>query len=189
MSKFDRFLVSDSFLYSFSGVFVVVLDKFIPNHRPILLKENVVDYSPTPFRFFNSWLEMEDFHDLAIATWKNDGIVEVNGLVAFNKKLQNLKSVIRKWSSSSCAKNQVEKNQHIACISPIDLLVDQGVSSCDDLNRRKEAINCLVAISNIEAKYLAQKAKIKCVVEGDENTKFFHGMIKKNVDKWWLKVS
>nr|GFB38100.1 RNA-directed DNA polymerase, eukaryota, reverse transcriptase zinc-binding domain protein [Tanacetum cinerariifolium] len=36
-----------------------ILEKGIPDHRPILLKEHVVDFGTTPFRFFHSWLEME----------------------------------------------------------------------------------------------------------------------------------
>ncbi|GJZ54316.1 hypothetical protein Tco_0609201 [Tanacetum coccineum] len=64
--------------------------------RPILLRENVGGYG-YPFRFFHSWLEIEGFHNLVSSTWKNDGILEVNGLISFKKKLQNLKCVIREW--------------------------------------------------------------------------------------------
>nr|GEW22622.1 RNA-directed DNA polymerase, eukaryota [Tanacetum cinerariifolium] len=42
------------------------VEKGNPNHRPILLRENVVDYGPTPFRFFNSWLEMDGFQSLVL---------------------------------------------------------------------------------------------------------------------------
>ncbi|GKA36061.1 putative RNA-directed DNA polymerase, eukaryota, reverse transcriptase zinc-binding domain protein [Tanacetum coccineum] len=52
--------------------------KGTPDHRPILLKEFVVDYGPTTFRFFHSWLEMDGFHDLVINKWSNDGIVDSN---------------------------------------------------------------------------------------------------------------
>ncbi|GKB72076.1 RNA-directed DNA polymerase, eukaryota, partial [Tanacetum coccineum] len=73
------------------------------DHRPILLKESEVDYGPTPFWFFHSWLDMGGFHKLVVDTWSNDGI--------------------------------------------------------DDAN--------------------AKTAKLKWALEGDENTSFFHGMLKK----------
>ncbi|GJS65283.1 putative RNA-directed DNA polymerase, eukaryota, reverse transcriptase zinc-binding domain protein [Tanacetum coccineum] len=74
MSKLDRFLVSDSFLDIFPNATGVVLEKGRPDHRPIFLKESVVDYGPTPFWFFHSWLELDGFHNLVIDTWNNDGI-------------------------------------------------------------------------------------------------------------------
>lgn len=86
MSKLDRFLVSESFLDVFHEIAAVILEKFLPDHRPILLKEKVTDYGPTPFRFFNSWLDMEGFNELVAETWQNDGIVEFNGMVNFKKK-------------------------------------------------------------------------------------------------------
>ena len=72
-----------------------VLEKYIPDHRPILLKERAMDYGPTPFRFFNSWLEEAEFNDLVKDTWINDGVNNDNALVKFKNKLKNLKNVIR----------------------------------------------------------------------------------------------
>ncbi|GJV89443.1 hypothetical protein Tco_1533381 [Tanacetum coccineum] len=76
-------------------------NEFIVNNSliDIRLGEPNMDYGPTPFCFFHSWLEMEDFHDLVTDTWNNDDIVEVNGLILFKKKLQNLKQVIREWAA------------------------------------------------------------------------------------------
>nr|GEV53902.1 RNA-directed DNA polymerase, eukaryota [Tanacetum cinerariifolium] len=140
MSKLDRFLVSESFLDVFHGAAAMVLEKFLPDHRPILLKEKVFDYGPSPFRFFNSWLDMEGFHELVVETWKNDGICEFNGMVNFKKKLQNLKCVLRKWNTSNRANLNAARMKHKDHVAAIDVLVDQ--------------------------------------VEGDENTKNFHGILK-----------
>ncbi|GJX97094.1 hypothetical protein Tco_0352892 [Tanacetum coccineum] len=41
----------------------IVLEKGIPDHRPILLKESAVDYGLTLFRFFHSWLDIEGVED------------------------------------------------------------------------------------------------------------------------------
>ncbi|GJV35623.1 RNA-directed DNA polymerase, eukaryota [Tanacetum coccineum] len=73
MSKLDCFLVSESFYDIFPHATGVVLEKDRPDHRPILLKELIVDYGPTPFRFFHSWLELEGFHNLVVDTWNSDG--------------------------------------------------------------------------------------------------------------------
>nr|GEV50934.1 hypothetical protein [Tanacetum cinerariifolium] len=71
----------------------------VPDHRPILIKESIVDYGPTPFWFFHSWLEMDGFHDRVVQTWSNDGIVDGNGFIVFKKKVQNLKKPIGPFST------------------------------------------------------------------------------------------
>ncbi|GKE05376.1 hypothetical protein Tco_1397394 [Tanacetum coccineum] len=98
-----------------------MLFRGIPDHRPILLKESHVDYGPTPFRFFHSWLETEGFQDLVVNTWTNDGIANDN--------------------------------------------------------------------DRVEAKDLAQKDRIKWALEGDENTRFFHGTLKKKRRQLAIKAN
>nr|GEX57961.1 RNA-directed DNA polymerase, eukaryota, reverse transcriptase zinc-binding domain protein [Tanacetum cinerariifolium] len=155
MSKLDWFLVSDAFLNMFSHAVGVVLEKGLPDHRPILLKESEVDYGPTPFRFFHSWLEMDGFHNLVINTWKNYGIVEANGLVSFKKNLQNLINVIREWIALKRSESNKIKKDHQLRLSFIDVKIDQGSAT--------------------------QKANIKWALEGDENSSFFHSSLKR---KW-----
>nr|GEY23276.1 hypothetical protein [Tanacetum cinerariifolium] len=178
MSKLDRLLVSESFYDTFPHTSVIVLVKGTPDHRPILLPENVVDYGPTPFRFFHSWLEMEGFHTLVNNTWKHDGIVEINGLISFKKKLQNLKGVIREWVALKKADLYNLKKHYQEQISFIDVKVDQGCASEDDLHIRNNAFFALGDLNRMDSLDLAQKAKIKWAIEGDENTQFFHGSFK-----------
>ena len=113
MSKLDRFMVSENFYEVFPHAIGLVLEKGIPDHRPILIKESIVDYGPTPFRFFHSWLDIDGFHDLVAQTWKNDGIVDGNGFVLFKKKLQNLKKVNRVWITSWKADAHALKKDHL----------------------------------------------------------------------------
>ncbi|GKC92973.1 RNA-directed DNA polymerase, eukaryota, partial [Tanacetum coccineum] len=126
----------------------VVLEKGKPDHRSILLRESKVDYGPTPFRFFHSWLEIDGFHNLVIDTWKHD---ESNKL----------------------------KNDHQSRIFSIDVKVDQGCATEEDFTNCRESLKFLVDINRREASELSQKAKIKWALEGDENSSFFHGSLKK----------
>ncbi|GJW50462.1 RNA-directed DNA polymerase, eukaryota [Tanacetum coccineum] len=61
MSKIDRFLISGGLLERFPNLAGTILDKGVPDHRPILLKEAKADYGPIPFRFFHSWLDCDGF--------------------------------------------------------------------------------------------------------------------------------
>nr|GEW65887.1 RNA-directed DNA polymerase, eukaryota, reverse transcriptase zinc-binding domain protein [Tanacetum cinerariifolium] len=142
-----------------------VVEKGIPDHRHFLLKETVVDYGPTPFRFFQTWLDMDGFQDLVVDTWKNDGIVESNSLISFKKKLQNLKQVIRNWVATKKVESHKLRKDHQHRLSIIDAKVDKGDASKEDFINRKHSLTVLGDLDRVEAKDLAQKAKIKWALE------------------------
>nr|GFA95688.1 putative RNA-directed DNA polymerase, eukaryota, reverse transcriptase zinc-binding domain protein [Tanacetum cinerariifolium] len=52
---------SESFLNSCPNINAITLERYLSDHRPILLRDAHVDYGPTPFKFFHYWLEMEGF--------------------------------------------------------------------------------------------------------------------------------
>ncbi|GKE03550.1 RNA-directed DNA polymerase, eukaryota [Tanacetum coccineum] len=58
MSKLDRFFVTDGFLSLFPHISAVCLDRHLSDHRPILLREMLVDFGATPFRLYHSWLSI-----------------------------------------------------------------------------------------------------------------------------------
>ncbi|GJS11635.1 RNA-directed DNA polymerase, eukaryota [Tanacetum coccineum] len=54
MSKLDRFFVTDGLFSLFPHISAVCLDRNLLDHRPILLREVVMDYGPSAFRVFHS---------------------------------------------------------------------------------------------------------------------------------------
>lgn len=90
-----------------------------------------------------------------------------------------MKCVLHKWNTTNRAKLNAVKRHHLDRVAAIDALVDQGLASKDDLVMHNESRKILSDLDRSEAKDLAQKAKVKWAVDGDENTKFFHGILKK----------
>ncbi|GKC26286.1 hypothetical protein Tco_1033580 [Tanacetum coccineum] len=126
----------------------VCCEKGIPDHRSILLKESEVD-GLIPFQFFHSWLDVDGFHDLVGDTWNNDGIVDMNGLTSFKKKLQNLKQDIRKWVASKKFDSQKLRKDHQHWLSSIDAKVDQGCAREEDIINRKHSSTFLGDLDRI----------------------------------------
>ncbi|GJV45389.1 RNA-directed DNA polymerase, eukaryota [Tanacetum coccineum] len=73
-----------------------------------------------------------------------------------------------------------DKNFNIQQTLPeLDKLIDQGKNNDEILCKRSILINDLHEINSMYASELYQKAKIRWSIEGDKNSKYFHGIINK----------
>ena len=60
-ARLDRFLVTQNWLDQFSGVFQSRLPRPTSDHFSILLEGGGLRRGPSPFRFENMWLKVDDF--------------------------------------------------------------------------------------------------------------------------------
>nr|GEX01644.1 RNA-directed DNA polymerase, eukaryota [Tanacetum cinerariifolium] len=66
MSRLDRFLVSENLQRWCPNLSSVVLDRYLSDHRPIILRELSIDYGPTPFCFFHNWFDLVGFESFVV---------------------------------------------------------------------------------------------------------------------------
>nr|GEX45670.1 RNA-directed DNA polymerase, eukaryota, reverse transcriptase zinc-binding domain protein [Tanacetum cinerariifolium] len=130
------------------NISAITLDRYLSDHRPILMRETHYDYGPVPFRFFHYWFEIKEFDKLLEDSWNDAIVVESNVMTKFMKKLKLLKEKIRDGDEK---------------------VVNNGTNVVKSLQELKK-------LQSLEA---AQKAKIKCPIEGDENSKYYHGILNK----------
>nr|GFD32977.1 RNA-directed DNA polymerase, eukaryota [Tanacetum cinerariifolium] len=129
----------------------------------------------------HSWLNFEGFDKMILDTWNGLSFVDLNHMVRFKKKLQALKKESRIWINAY-KKKQAGCSQDIhAKLHQIDIELEKGGSNEDILLARMDLLKRLNDFQSSEARDRIQKAKIQWAIEGDENSKFFHGVINRKL--------
>nr|GEW98552.1 RNA-directed DNA polymerase, eukaryota [Tanacetum cinerariifolium] len=121
-------------------------------------------------------------HPSATKTSKLDRFLvseDTNGLIRFKKKLQDLKKIIRSWIKDKKLQQFDAINSIKEDLIDIDKNLDSGNVFDEILLKRMELTRQLHDINQMETRDYVPKSKIKWAIEGDENSKFFHGVINK----------
>nr|GEU49753.1 RNA-directed DNA polymerase, eukaryota [Tanacetum cinerariifolium] len=135
MSKLDRFLILKGLMQSCPNISAITMDLYLLDHRLLLLHEICFDYSPTPFRFYHYWFEIEGFDKFVENVWNDYYSDDPNSMTRFMKKMQNLKKKLRSWINS---KKESLRNQNFKLKSTmvdIDKILDTGNVNSDLLNK------------------------------------------------------
>ncbi|GJU33149.1 RNA-directed DNA polymerase, eukaryota [Tanacetum coccineum] len=179
MSKLDRFLVSEGIVSLFPSISATCLDKHLSDHRPILLHEVNSDFGPSPFRMFHSWFRRDGFDLMVEQAWCSFSHNDGNSLIRFKKKLQALKIIIRRWIKSKNLAQSGIINSIKEELIEIDKIIDSGSVNDELLLKRMDLSRQLFDTKHVDSCDSVQKSKIKWGIEGDENSKYFHGIINK----------
>ncbi|GKA96830.1 hypothetical protein Tco_0818925 [Tanacetum coccineum] len=148
LSKLDRFLFSEDVLDVLPNFQVTALDRLWSDHIPILFHYNKSDFGLIPFKIYHSWFLRSDFDDLIKLELANLGH-NSNGI------------------------------KELACqLKGIEEKIEAGIASLDKHKERSKILHEVADIENFEVVDTVQKARIKWDMEGDENTKCFHGLVK-----------
>ncbi|KAI0503568.1 hypothetical protein KFK09_014502 [Dendrobium nobile] len=179
--RLDRVLFNNSWVNTFNLTKVEHLSRTLSDHSSLLIniKNNPTSF-PTQFRFQNMWLLHDSFLDVVQVNW-NAPVYPDNSISGMNRlwlKLKRLKLVLNWWN------HKVFKN----LFSNI-LIAETKINNIEDLcqyNRSeanmgilKEAKGELSKLQIQEETFWKQKAAAKHLVEGNNNTKYFHSLVNK----------
>ncbi|GKC61706.1 hypothetical protein Tco_1089304 [Tanacetum coccineum] len=169
-SKLDCFLLNEKFNEMWGNLSVVALDRKLPDHCPIVIKDVELDFGPKPFRVFNIWLEESDFSK----------VVEVACCI-FRDRLKNVKASLRIWSKGKFGghKKKMEKLRNDAIEWELEtkkrVFTDRERESW--LEARKQCTPLLPFRCDLILGVLQWD------IEGDENSKFFHAHVRRRNNK------
>ncbi|GJX53941.1 putative reverse transcriptase domain-containing protein [Tanacetum coccineum] len=121
----------------------------------------------------------DSFHKFVEEVWSAPFPYETNAMVRFIKKLKHLKQKVRSWVKVKKHINRAQKLILKGTVADIDSVLDKGDVNSNVLNMRLNVVKSLQDLDKLDSLEVAQKAKIKCSIEGDENSKYFHGVLNK----------
>nr|GEY06562.1 RNA-directed DNA polymerase, eukaryota [Tanacetum cinerariifolium] len=110
--------------------------------------------------------------------WQEAPSNSSNDMVNLMQKMKFLKNKIWLWNRQRQS-NRNRKRFLEQELGKLDLVIDKGNATEVILNRRSKVCKNLKDVDKLISMEMAQKAKIKWAVEGDENSKYFHGILNK----------
>ncbi|GKC72160.1 putative RNA-directed DNA polymerase [Tanacetum coccineum] len=186
LSKLDQFLVTQNFFNIWSDVSVKVLSRSFSDHCPLVLTVGLPNFGPKAFKFFDKWIGNPKFQSVVSNLWSS-GVYSLTPDLNLNNKIKKLRLDIKKWTSDTLhSQNQVKDNL-LSNLADWERKAEAGTLLESDIIKREEWILDLHFFYQLEREYLKQKSRVKSAVKGDENTRYFHSLLRNHFASFSIK--
>ncbi|GKE20707.1 RNA-directed DNA polymerase, eukaryota, partial [Tanacetum coccineum] len=112
-------------------------------------------------------------------SWKAATVADTNVIIKMMKKLKYLQEKICVWNKTNKEGTSNNMRKLKADLAELDVVIDKGKGDKDVVNKRTNVVRSLRELEKLQSVEVAQKAKIKWAIEGDENSKYYHGYFPK----------
>ncbi|XP_071739434.1 uncharacterized protein [Rutidosis leptorrhynchoides] len=152
------------------------------DHCPIVLKDGDIDFRPKPIKVFDEWIKHKGAFEVVKSAWS----LKVNSKkpdCIFRDKLKNVKQELQKWYSTSQGKLKVKIDELTKVVTDWETkakIINLNEDQHENWMKYRET---LLQKEKTHVEMLKQKAIFKWVLEGDENSKFFHSCIRRRQHK------
>jgi hypothetical protein len=173
--KLDRVLASVEWEQKFPLVSVRALPRSGSDHTPLLIDSGNHAHlgNKSRFSFELSWFQQAGFYDMVAAEWAA-GPRGVSPIDTWQKKIRHLRRFLRGWAKNLSGKYKLEKERLIQIIEFLDIKAETCPLSTVERDKLRLANDNLNKLRRTEETKWAQRAKVKYVQEGGNNTKYFH---------------
>ncbi|KAF5795213.1 putative Endonuclease/exonuclease/phosphatase superfamily [Helianthus annuus] len=109
LSKIDRVLVCKGFSDKWPGACLRALPRIHSDHSPLILRTNCLNFGHKPFKFFNSWLEVEGFDNLVENALNSFVKSSIHSDINLMLKLKHVRGIIRRWVAEKKKKKRIRR--------------------------------------------------------------------------------
>jgi hypothetical protein len=173
--KLDRVLVSTEWEIQFPLTSVEPRDRNISDHTPLVVNSGASthQYGDRPFKFERGWLLRDGFYDMVANVWQS----ETEGstlLERWQAKIRRLRQHLRGWAKHTAGSYRKEKTMLLSLLDNLDKKAESSHLSDQEINLKHYLKEKLVSLLREEELKWYKRAKVKTLLEGDANTRFFH---------------
>jgi hypothetical protein len=173
--KLDRVLVTAEWEQKFPLVTVRAMTRTCSDHTPLLIDSGCPSHlgKNNHFSFELSWLRQEGFYDLIKQEWLavNSGETPVE---RWQHKVRHLRQFLRGWAHNLSGVYKKERDILLHIIDVLDIKSETMPLSAAERATKKQADEGLAKLRRDEESKWAQRAKVRHVQEGGNNTRYFH---------------
>ncbi|GJS23664.1 hypothetical protein Tco_0452296 [Tanacetum coccineum] len=146
--------------------------------RSLLVSYKYVRLVHTANQVVSEFITDERVTMVEIEVWREAPVDNSNAMINMMNKLKYLKKKIRVWNGM---RQSLKTQKHVLKqeLTDLEMIIDKGDASSDTLHKRTEVVKSIQEVDKLCAMEASQKAKIKWAIEGDENSKYCHGILNK----------
>jgi len=172
--KLDRILVCTDFETMYPLTTVLALTREISDHTPLLFSTNNLSSSyQSQFKFELGWLLRDGFCEMVREVWQST-LVEGSPIERWQAKIRRLRQYLRGWAKSVSGAYKKEKMNILNKLDELDKKAETVSISQVELDLKHVLNERLAELLREEELKWYQRAKVKHLLEGDANTKYYH---------------
>jgi hypothetical protein len=185
LSRLDRVFGSGSWFDLPLSFSISHLHRACSDHAPMILHcASRSATGPSSFRYLNMWSSHHNFFQMVEESWSTPLVAAP--MVSFSRKLKRLKVALKAWNSLVFKNifDRVRAAEESLILA--ESLFDE-IPSAENKEKWALAQQAFSSELRIENSYLRQKARLKWVVDGDMNSRFFHSSIRKKANLLFIR--
>jgi hypothetical protein len=166
--------MSTEWEFKYPLVSLQALDRGVSDHTPLLLDTGTPAFKGNGKRFKLelSWFTHDDFNDRVIEIW-NRPVKGRNSVQRWNNKCSSLRRHLRGWASHISGVYKQRKVELQSIINDLDIAAEvRDLTEPEQENLAQSRDQLTRLLREEEIKYY-QRAKVKDVLLGDNNTRYF----------------
>ena len=174
LEKLDRVLISEEWETYFPLTTLRKIPRFMSDHNPLLLcSGQESEKKKHPFCFETAWLKHEDFLPKVAEIW-GEGVRAKDAAEMWNIKLKRVKKFLKGWGMSLKGHSKKYKNILQEELLRLETEEENGLLPSHLMERKTFIQTELLRLLAEEELYWHKRSNSKWLLEGDNNTSFFH---------------